>query len=317
MDTRHRIEGFLAAHGSVITTAEATRLGVTANELRGLQRAGVLTRVGRGCYVWAEVADGLSVSARHLLAVRALLRSRPGQVGASHQSAAVLHGLPVLNRDLGRVHVSRCAPTKETRRHDTFTVHRCPGPDAFGLCDGLTVVVPSLAVVGTAVLAGVDSGIMAADAALRRGLTTKAELAERLELMRHTPGLGAARHVVAAASPSAESPGESLSRLILAQLGYRVLPQVTVVDEGGVFVARVDFLLPDLGVVVEFDGAVKYAGQEGAKALAAEKRREDRLRALGYGVARLVWSDLAHPARVQAAVSRAARLASPALRRAG
>jgi len=47
--------------------------------------------------------------------------------------------------------------------------------------------------------------------------------------------------------------------------------------------------------VVEFDGAVKYAGADGRAALVAEKLREDRLRALGYEVVRIVWSDLARP----------------------
>ncbi|MDQ5839792.1 MAG: hypothetical protein M3537_01290, partial [Chloroflexota bacterium] len=53
-------------------------------------------------------------------------------------------------------------------------------------------------------------------------------------------------------------------------------------------------------LVVEFDGAVKYEGAQGREALVAEKKREDLLRQLGHGIVRLVWSDLAVPARVQA-----------------
>ena len=40
---------------------------------------------------------------------------------------------------------------------------------------------------------------------------------------------------------------------------------------------------------------VKYEGADGRAALAAEKRREDRLRALGFEVVRLTWADLDHP----------------------
>ncbi len=72
-------------------------------------------------------------------------------------------------------------------------------------------------------------------------------------------------------------------------------------DESGCFVGRVDFLVAGR-VVVEFDGAVKYAGAEGRDGLIAEKRREDRLRALGYEVVRLTWDDLAHPERVLGAI---------------
>ena len=58
-------------------------------------------------------------------------------------------------------------------------------------------------------------------------------------------------------------------------------------------------------VIVEFDGAVKYEGAQGRSALVAEKRREDALRALGYVVVRVTWSDLASPTRVISQIRRA------------
>jgi hypothetical protein len=48
---------------------------------------------------------------------------------------------------------------------------------------------------------------------------------------------------------------------------------------------------------------VKYARFDGRNALMREKRREDALRALGYRVVRLTWSDLRRPERVLAALS--------------
>jgi very-short-patch-repair endonuclease len=66
-------------------------------------------------------------------------------------------------------------------------------------------------------------------------------------------------------------------------------------------------LLPALRVVVEFDGAVKYQGADGRNALIREKRREDALRALGYRVVRLTWSELRRPERVLAALGLGAR----------
>jgi hypothetical protein len=56
----------------------------------------------------------------------------------------------------------------------------------------------------------------------------------------------------------------------------------------------------------EFDGRVKYGrllkqGQEPGDAVFEEKRREDRLREVtGWGMARLVWGDLSHPAETGA-----------------
>jgi hypothetical protein len=59
--------------------------------------------------------------------------------------------------------------------------------------------------------------------------------------------------------------------------------------------------------VVEFDGAVKYAGAEGQAALVAEKRREDMLREMGYAVIRLTWADLARPDLVRRRIEAALR----------
>jgi hypothetical protein len=75
-------------------------------------------------------------------------------------------------------------------------------------------------------------------------------------------------------------------------------PQDRVTD-GGRIVARVDLMVRRV-LVVEFDGAVKNDGAQGREALVAEKKREDLLRQLGYGIVRLVWSDLTAPARVHA-----------------
>ena len=70
--------------------------------------------------------------------------------------------------------------------------------------------------------------------------------------------------------------------------------------------ARVDFYLPTLGVVVEMDGMCKYEGGTGMVNLVAEKRREDQIRARGYGVARIEWADLFRPERVHAKIRAAA-----------
>ena len=51
-----------------------------------------------------------------------------------------------------------------------------------------------------------------------------------------------------------------------------------------------DLLLAEHGLIIEADGRVKYTGDE----LWAEKRRETRLRALGYRVERLLWEDVVH-----------------------
>jgi very-short-patch-repair endonuclease len=64
------------------------------------------------------------------------------------------------------------------------------------------------------------------------------------------------------------------------------------VHDGPELVGVADLKLDRWKVLVEFDGAMKYSSPD---TLLAEKDREDRIRALGYEVVRLRWSDLARP----------------------
>ena len=94
------------------------------------------------------------------------------------------------------------------------------------------------------------AGLIAADAAVRRELTTPDRLLTEVESRR----LGYAAYRVAdLASGLSESPGESWTRMVLAGFGLEAQQQVEIRDDHGRFVARVDFLLAELGVVVEFD----------------------------------------------------------------
>lgn len=291
----------LDQHHGVLSAQAASGLGLTANHLRALVTAGHLVRVARGAYVEARLLRGATPQTEHLVRTLAVVLSRRGTLAASHLSAALVHGLPVLRVEMGPIRVVHTSRQVATRRHDAFTVHPCPGREWLTHVGGVPVVVPALAVMGTAMASGLRSGLMAADAALRRDQTTSEELADWLPRLRHHPGVARARQVVELADRRAESPGESLLRWILLRLGHRVIPQFVIVDERG-FVARVDFYLPDLRVVVEFDGRVKYEGHDGKDALAAEKARERRIGRQGYGVARVVWADLFQPARVEAEI---------------
>ncbi|MDF2144038.1 hypothetical protein [Knoellia sp. p5-6-4] len=156
------------------------------------------------------------------------------------------------------------------------------------------------------------AAVVALDAALHNTVVTAEGIEEAAERLGLGPkAQGRVTRALGLADGQVESPGESLTRLILAGLGFPVRSQVGISDAAG-FVGRVDFLVGDR-VVVEFDGLVKYEGAQGREALAAEKRREDRLRAAGYEVVRLTWADLGrqdHVARlVREATQRARRAA--------
>jgi hypothetical protein len=296
--------------------------GYTDAELRRLRCTGELSSVARGAYTSGALPE--DAAARHLLAVRAALRRLCGEVVVSHESAAVVHGLPVWGVGLGTVRVSRDRRRSGGRRGRPVHVRSVP------LDAGEVVVVDGLAVTSVARTL-VDLGrtypmeqvVVTADAALARGLVGPEALAEALAVRPRLPGLPAARRALAFADARSESVGESRSRVAIARAGLPApLPQWTVLDRPGLdrpgldrpgldrpgldrpgldgsdtVAGRVDFGWPDHAVAGEFDGRVKYGrllapGRTPGDAVFAEKLREDRLRALGVTVIRWTWADL-------------------------
>ena len=90
------------------------------------------------------------------------------------------------------------------------------------------------------------------------------------------------------ADPGAKSVGETRTRVLsLVIPGFTVRSQVEIRDDGGGARGQGSISLSVTWLLSSSDGAVKYQGPGGRAALAAEKRREDRLRALGYAVVRV------------------------------
>ncbi len=272
-------------------------------------------RVCRGWYCLATAAapptEGESPAERerrhHALLTRAMTREFSGRAVASHHSALVLLGLPIFDADLDRVHVSRTRD-RLSRQRSGLTVHeQVPGSTA-----GDGVIEVSVAVVQTGVVNGPMAALIAADAALHRQLASAGGLSRALALV-DGPGVGRVRRILPFADGRSESPGETRTRQLLRMMGLPSTPQVVIQDAG--FHARVDLLLDEAPVVMEFDGFVKYGRpvrpgeQTPGEVVYAEKLREDRLRSLGFEVVRVTWSNLSDPValrrRVESAVARA------------
>ena len=279
-------------------------------------RSGALIRLDRGWYAMADVlgepADPPWERRRrlHALRARAVLRAYAGQVAASHHTAIVLHGLPAFAADLRQVHVMRL-DDGQFRRRPGLTVHE----RGRGVIDQTGVVDVGAAVMGAGRVNGQMAGLIAADAALHRHLLTREDLRTvATEIV--GPGSAVARRVAELADGRAESPGETRLREALRLMGLRATPQFGLED--GPFRAVVDFLLDGHGVVIEFDGFVKYgrvapldSAPTAADVVFAEKIREDKIRSLDYVVVRVTWRDLEDlpllRRRVEAAITLANR----------
>jgi hypothetical protein len=285
------------SQGGTFSAAEAQPVGVRPSDLKTAVLAGDLLRVRRGAYVDGLRWRGAGPEERYRLAVTAIARTRP-EDALSHHAALAVRGLPLWAYDAERVDL--VSDVAQGVRRDRLLLHRAAGVP-IETVGGLGVVRAARAVVRTALTMGRDCAVVAGDAALHAGLVTTAELLAEVALVTPHEGRQRALEAVLQMDGKAESVGESRTRLVLADLNLMWESQVVITDASGRFVARVDFLVE--GVVLEFDGRVKYERQQDdeeqtvqpGRVVWLEKQREDRIRRLGYPVERVVWDELDRP----------------------
>ena len=280
-----------------VTRALLLASGVTRSMLDTQVRAGRLMALRHGVYLATDAwPDDLRT--RHLVLGHAEQVANPGAV-LSHQSAAVNWGLPSPGlRNWHELEVCVTLPTGQghgsqqrsarhrvialpsdqvTRDGEGYAVTSIPRtatdlanarplPDALGILDGAArqlvehyVSRPRRSDYANPRLAQAAQDLFTAACA--------------------PPGLASA---IACADPVRESPAESLSagHFMLADLPVPQY-QTRLVTPHGTF--HPDFFWPELGVIGEVDGAIKY---ESANAFVQEKQREQILRDRGYIVIR-------------------------------
>lgn len=274
-----------AAVGAPVVHVHARTTLVDLPALQRGERAGRLVRVRRGSYVPTAHWDRLDEAARHVVRVRAVHAAAARPPVFSHWSAADVLGLPTVGRRDTAVHVVR-EPAGGGRSHRDVVRHAVVGPVDVLVVDGLAVTSAARTVVDLARVGGVVAG----DAALRRGLATVDELVAECERAGRGRGVRAARRTAGLVDALSESPGESLSRVRIAEWGLPAPVLQHGVRDGAGLVGRVDFWWPHHGVAGEFDGRLKY-GSDAPDVLWQEKLREDRLRATGLRLVRWTWQD--------------------------
>jgi len=205
-------------------------------------------------------------------------------------SAAVIHGLPLVTGVPEHVHLISEVGRAGLRRG--VVIHRLELSGDEILIDDLPVTSPARTWMDVTRVSSLADSLCVGDAGVRLGLFTAATLQDLAEKAtgRSCRRLRAASRIVCG---TRESPLESWSVASFHRWGLPMpQEQVTIRDDRGNTVGRVDFLWDDVRVIGEADGALKY--QEPSD-LYREKRREDLLRSLGFQVIRWGWSDLARP----------------------
>jgi Protein of unknown function (DUF559) len=262
---------------------------------------GVLVPVGRGVYARTKVATPRGEQALQVAA--ALAVGKPGAVG-SHHSAAVIHGLDLLDRPLRETAVTHPPGLGSGTRRPGVRVHVAALPDGHvTVTRGVRVTSVARTVVDLARTSPFQSGVVVADSALRTKQTTKAELKAVIEACARWPGLRRASQVVKFSDGKSESVLESISRVALREQGIPPPELQEWVGGNGRWLGRVDFLWRRYATIGEADGAVKYASPNQA---VAQLRRDRDLRAVGFQVVHFTWDEIVRAPHQVAAELRAA-----------
>jgi hypothetical protein len=290
----------------IVTTAELLAAGNTEDEIKTLLRRGDLIRLRRGAYARGpEGREYLAlVNGERLLGLAAALAIAGPAAAASHSSAAYLHGIDLLGKP-GPAFVTS-PPERGGRGLPGIQVSRARLPAAHVTTAGrLRVTTPARTVVDLARTLELRDGVVCADSALQRRLTTKAELQSVLATCARWRGARQAAEVIEFADGRAESPLESLARLAFRDSGLP--PPALQVWLGGTVepIGRVDFYWRKYWTIAEVDGALKYADPDRAR---AQLRRDSLLRDDGFEVVHFTWEQITTaPEAVAASIRRAFR----------
>jgi hypothetical protein len=267
---------------------------------RAVER-GELVRVRRGVFIPASLWRGLLPLDRHRLAVAAAVDGAAAPI-VSHRSAGALWGVWLVGDAPVDVDVL-ASPANGTRREGGFHRHASADREIeVADLEGMRVTSVLRTVVDLASALPFREGVAAVDWALAHGIE-RAALA-RLAMTLHSAGaLKRAVAAIAFGDARSGSPGESVSRALISEMGFPPPELQTRFSDRLGLIGLTDFYWRRWLLIGEFDGMAKYRSEElrkgrtPAQVVTDEKRREDRLRATGPRVARWIWADLS-PARL-------------------
>jgi hypothetical protein len=287
----------------IVTTAELRAAGKSKYEIETLTRTGALIRLRYGVYADATRTGRYAKQkgGEHLLRAAAALAVVGADATVSHESAARLYDIDLLGKASNTVTLT-CPQQHGWRGRTGVPVHIADLPtDHLDTKVRFRLTTPARTVVDLArTLDDFRAGVVTADCALHKKLTTKDELHAVLAARPRWRGIQRARQVVEFADHRAESPLESIARVVFANCGLPTPDlQVWLAEQ-----IRVDFYWKKYRTVAEVDGELKY-DLDPTRAR-AELARDRLLRRQGYEVVHLTWDDIARNPQLVAKLIREA-----------
>ncbi|WP_413319950.1 hypothetical protein AA0Z99_04780 [Agrococcus sp. 1P02AA] len=257
-------------HG--FTVSAGLDRGYTAAELRSM----AFTSPARGVRITAAIGD----DARALFeAVRVLAVD---DQFFSHTTAARIHGMPLPTRFETEATIHLASPTGRARMQRPGVIGHRLQSESLEI-DGMRVETRSDAFIHLATMLTLEELVVVGDWLVspnRRAPLSIEELVDALRRYDGARGLHRARHALSLVRVGAESPRETLVRLLVV----RSLPEPTlqhrVLDASGAFIARLDLSWPSLKLGVEYDG--EHHAEPRQRAL--DEARLEKLRAAGWRI---------------------------------
>ena len=260
------------------SVSEALDCGISVDMLRGRR----FQRLFRGIYVVSDL------ELTYVQWLRAALLTLPKDAVVSHLSALMLWGFDA--RRSASLAFSTNTPL--VCELPGVTLHRRRERLSPTTLLGLSVTGPDRTFVDCATELSFVQLVQVGDWLLHQGLSTPARLSRYCQ-DRRLSGVRKARRALAYVRPGAESPMETLVRLMLGLAG---LPwpdcNVNVRDAAGRFVARVDMLYAEFLVIVEYDG---LQHERDPRQRQQDRERREELEALGFRVIVITAEDLRRP----------------------
>jgi hypothetical protein len=261
------------------TSLEARELGLTRKMLDEQLVSRRLVRLLQGVY---QPSDIPQTASSRVMAAQLVIGPH---VVICDRTAAWLHGVDTFAvRELAALPpVDTCVQTtaSRVRRQGCHGTRRALEPTDMMRIGDLTVTTPLRTAHDLGRRLPAADALAALDGFRRLGLVTTAGLSSHLERHAGQRGMVQLRRLVPLASPFAESPGESWTRMALIDAGLPIPELQVEVWSDGVLIGRLDMGYELVKVGVEFDG-VDHHSTPGQRQHDADRR--DRMAALGWKV---------------------------------
>lgn len=293
---RPALHAVAASQGGIFSRAQALGAGYTEREIKALTRPdGDWAVVRLGVYCERTRLDPLDSRSRWLLKDRAAVLSTRRPVTMSHDSAARILAIDMLNPPSPSSHLTLYGP-RGSRTNSGLTRHRDLLPLCVERVDGLVTTSYARTAIDLARWHGYRHGLVAIDSVRRLGVP-RSDLEAELDRMRHHPHIARAHAALADSNAGAESVLETLGRELVVSLGIGdVQTQFAVRIAGG----RVVWCDIRVGChLFECEGKLKLvpsdrggvASESPEAVVWKQQGRRTDICAEGFGMSRIVWAD--------------------------